>query len=74
MLVTTMNGISVQDHVHNVEANAVHVLLARRALLHSSLEGAVDVLLNLDEVLHDSRLTVLAAANRLQGPRRHPNP
>mmetsp|Transcript_65542 Transcript_65542/g.104272 ORF Transcript_65542/g.104272 Transcript_65542/m.104272 type:complete len:235 (-) Transcript_65542:73-777(-) len=47
-----MDGIGVQGHVHQVEADASHVLFAQRSFLGGPLEGTVHVLLDLNQVLH----------------------
>eukprot|EP00438_Fugacium_kawagutii_P020096 Skav232648 [mRNA] locus=scaffold2334:107781:121188:+ [translate_table: standard] len=52
---TTVDGIGVQRHIHQVELDASHVLLAQRSFLGGPLEGAVHVLLDLNEVLHTHR-------------------
>mmetsp|Transcript_59896 Transcript_59896/g.96984 ORF Transcript_59896/g.96984 Transcript_59896/m.96984 type:complete len:316 (-) Transcript_59896:1124-2071(-) len=49
---TAVDGIRVKRHIHDVEANATHVLLAERTFLGGPLEGAVHVLLDLVQVLH----------------------
>jgi len=46
----------VQGDVHDIEADATHILLAERALLGGPLEGTVHVLLDLEKVLHSGRL------------------
>mmetsp|Transcript_42539 Transcript_42539/g.101387 ORF Transcript_42539/g.101387 Transcript_42539/m.101387 type:complete len:206 (+) Transcript_42539:45-662(+) len=52
---TAVDGISVQGHIHEVEADASHVLLAQRSFLGGPLERAVHMLLDLDEVLNAHR-------------------
>jgi len=48
---TTMDGIGMHGDVHDVELDTTHVLLAQRSLLGGPLEGGIDVLLDLVEVL-----------------------
>mmetsp|Transcript_5047 Transcript_5047/g.11123 ORF Transcript_5047/g.11123 Transcript_5047/m.11123 type:complete len:269 (+) Transcript_5047:109-915(+) len=49
---TSVDGIGVQGHIHDVEADTTHVLFAERPLLRGPLEGTVHVLLDFDQVLH----------------------
>mmetsp|Transcript_43207 Transcript_43207/g.134379 ORF Transcript_43207/g.134379 Transcript_43207/m.134379 type:complete len:399 (+) Transcript_43207:212-1408(+) len=46
-----VDRVGVQRHVHDVEADAAHVLFTQRPLLSRPLEGAVHVLLDLVQVL-----------------------
>ncbi len=48
---TTVNGISVEDDVHEVEPAAAHLLLADGTVLGSPGESTNDRLLNLEEVV-----------------------
>mmetsp|Transcript_53365 Transcript_53365/g.149093 ORF Transcript_53365/g.149093 Transcript_53365/m.149093 type:complete len:222 (+) Transcript_53365:459-1124(+) len=50
-----VDGVGVQGAVCEVEADAAHVLLAQGALFGGPLEGAVDVLLDFQEVLDGLR-------------------
>mmetsp|Transcript_57563 Transcript_57563/g.174050 ORF Transcript_57563/g.174050 Transcript_57563/m.174050 type:complete len:960 (+) Transcript_57563:128-3007(+) len=50
-----VDGVGVEGHVHDVEADAPHVLLAQGALLGRPLERAVHVLLDLVDVLDSLR-------------------
>mmetsp|Transcript_13033 Transcript_13033/g.33263 ORF Transcript_13033/g.33263 Transcript_13033/m.33263 type:complete len:703 (+) Transcript_13033:530-2638(+) len=47
-----MDGVSVQRHVHHVETDATHVLIAQHTLLGCPLEGSNARVLDLIEVLH----------------------
>merc|ERR1712039_470890 len=48
----TVDRIGVERHIHDVEADTTHVLLAQWPLLRRPLKGAVHVLLDLIEVPH----------------------
>merc|ERR1719221_2256409 len=50
-----VDGVGVQGAVGEIETDAAHVLLAQGALLGGPLEGAVDVLLDFEEVLDGLR-------------------
>merc|ERR1719460_2247323 len=49
---TTVNRVSVHRHIHEVEANTTHVLLAKRTFFGNPLECTVHMLLDLEKVLH----------------------
>merc|ERR1712136_686964 len=51
----SVNRIGVERHVHDVETDSAHVLLTQRPLLSRPLEGTVNMLLDLDEILHTLR-------------------
>mmetsp|Transcript_6104 Transcript_6104/g.12504 ORF Transcript_6104/g.12504 Transcript_6104/m.12504 type:complete len:288 (+) Transcript_6104:74-937(+) len=48
----TVDCVGVQCHIHQVELDATHVLLTERPLLGCPLEGAVYMLLDLNEILN----------------------
>merc|ERR1719446_1073172 len=53
---STVNRISMQSDIHDVEANSSHVLLTERAFFARPLESTVHVLFDLIHVLDSLRL------------------
>ena len=56
MTATTVNGIGVESHIVNVEADTADVLVAENTLLGGPLETSNDAVLDLEKVLHRIRM------------------
>ena len=53
---TTVNGIGVESHIVDVEADTADVLVAENTLLGGPLESSNDAVLDLEKVLEGMRM------------------
>ena len=53
-----MDEIGMESAIHEVEADAMHVLLAEKTFFDGPLGGGSDMLLDFEHVLHSSALVV----------------